>query len=136
MTRRVRQDLRPLVPDIPTLVPGQDHGLEGDPVGRRSGLDPHRVPDRAAAELEHDIVAQIGQQLMHLAGMDAARGDRHHLAQASPVLLEVDAALQVHRIVLFAQDVVEALDHVWVALQLADDGTGVDVVDARQPHPF
>jgi hypothetical protein len=35
-----------------------------------------------------------------------------------------------------AQRGVEALHAVGVALQLADDGAGVDVVDAGQPHPF
>ena len=61
--------------------------------------DAHRVADRAAAELQHDVVAEIGQQLVHLAGVDAAGGDRHHLAQVGPVLLEEDAALQVDRVV-------------------------------------
>ena len=37
------------------------------------------MADRAAAELQHDILAQIGEQLVHLPGMDAAGGDRHQL---------------------------------------------------------
>ena len=56
------------------------------------------MADRAAAELQHHVLAEIVEQLVHLAGVDAARGDRHHLAQARPVLLEEEAALQVDRV--------------------------------------
>jgi hypothetical protein len=42
------------------------------------------MADRAAAELQHHVLAQIGQQLVHLAGMDAARGHRHQLASGWP----------------------------------------------------
>ena len=70
-------------------------GFERDAVGRRAGLDALRVADRAAAELQHHVVAEQVEQLVHLAGVDAARGDRHHLAQIGPVLVEEDAARQV-----------------------------------------
>ena len=38
------------------------------------------MPDRATAELENDVITKQVQQLMHLAGVDAAGGDWHHLA--------------------------------------------------------
>jgi hypothetical protein len=41
------------------------------------------------------VVAEQVEQLVHLAGMDAAGGHRQHLLQVGPVLLEEDAALQV-----------------------------------------
>ena len=94
------------------------------------------MADRAAAELEHHVLAEIGQELVHLTGMDAARGDRHHLAQPRPVLLEEQAALEVDQIERLPQDVVEALHHVRVTLELADHGARVDVVDPGQPHPL
>jgi len=39
------------------------------------------VTDGAAAELQHHVVAEVGQQLVHLASMDTTRGDRHDLVQ-------------------------------------------------------
>ena len=39
--------------------------------------------------------------------------------------------VEVRRVVPLAQHVVEAEDRVAVALELADDGAGVQVVDAR-----
>ena len=63
-------------------------------------LDRHGVVTRGA------VVAEEVEELVHLPGMDAARGDRHDLLDVGPVLLEVEAALQVHRIVHLAADVV------------------------------
>ncbi len=94
------------------------------------------MADGAAAELQDDVVAEQVQQLVHLAGMDAAGRHRHHLAQAGPVLLEEQAALQVDFVVRLAQHVVEALHGQRIALQLADRRAGMDVVDAGQPHPL
>ena len=59
------------------LVAGLDHRLDGDAVGGRARGDPHRVADRAAAELQHDVLAEVVEQLVHLAGVNAARCDRH-----------------------------------------------------------
>ena len=56
---------------------------------------PIGMADGAAAELQHDVLAEIVDQLVHLAGMNAARGHRHHLAQAGPVLVEEHALLEV-----------------------------------------
>jgi hypothetical protein len=70
----------------------------GDPVERLlairdgAGLDAHRMADRAAAELQHDVIAEEVEQQVHLPGMDAARGDRHHAAQARPRLVDKQAA--------------------------------------------
>ena len=68
--------------------------------------------------------------------MDAAAGDRHHLVQRGPVLLEEQALLKLHRRVGVEQRVVEAANHLRVALELADHGAGVDVIDPRHPHPL
>ena len=76
-------------------------------------------------------------QLVHLAGMDAAGGDRHDLVQRGPVLLEEQAVLQTSAAcVRVAQRVVEALDHQRIAFELADDRARVDVVDAGHAHPL
>ena len=94
------------------------------------------MADRAAAELQHHVLAEQVEQLMHLAGVDAARGDRHHLVERGPGLIEEHAMLEPHRIEVLAADVVVALRRRRIALELADDGAGVDVVDAGEPHPF
>ena len=73
------------------------HRLERDAVGSGAGLDAHRVTDRAAAELQHDVFAEIVEQLVHLPGMDAARRHRHDLVQRRPVLLEEKAVLRLSR---------------------------------------
>ena len=52
------------------------------------------MTDRAAAELQHDVFAEIDEKLVHLSGVDAAACDRHHLAQPAPVLLAQSAAVQ------------------------------------------
>ena len=56
---------------------------------------PMRMADGAAAELQHHVFAEMVEQLMHLAGMDAAGGHRHHLVEAGPVLVEEHAVLRV-----------------------------------------
>ncbi len=94
------------------------------------------MADRAATELQHHVVAEQVEQLVHLAGVDAAGGDRHHLLQRAPVLVEVDAARQVHLGVRVAADVVVALHRHRVAFELADRRAGVDVVHTRQAHPL
>ena len=97
-----------------------------------AGLDAHRMPDGAAAELQHHVFAEIVQQLVHLAGVDSAGSHRHHLAQAGPVLLEEQAVRQILGVARLAQRVVDARDHRRVAFELADHRARVDVIDARQ----
>src|SRR5207237_279072 len=82
------------------------------------------VSDGAAAELEDDILAEMVEQLVHLAGVDAAGGDRHDARHRRPVLIEVDAVPRVGRHVVEAERVVVAPDDGRVALQLADDRPG------------
>ncbi len=94
------------------------------------------MADGAAAELQHDVVAEEIEQLVHLARVDAAGRDGHHLAQVRPVLIEEQAALQVlprHRI---AAHVVEALHRHRIAFELADGRSGVQVIDAGETQPL
>src|SRR5919108_628086 len=74
--------------------------------------------------------------LMQLAGVDAARGDRHRLAQRSPGLVEEDAVLKVLPIEVLAADIVVAFDRVGIAFELAHHRPGVDVINAGQARPF
>jgi hypothetical protein len=46
------------------------------------------VADGAAAEVQDHILARIGQKLVHLARMDPALGDGHHLVGRCPVVFE------------------------------------------------
>ncbi len=57
---------------VAAFVAGEDHRLQGHAVRGRTGLNPHGMTDGAAAELQHHIFAEMVEQLMHLAGMDAA----------------------------------------------------------------
>ena len=108
-----------------------------DAVGGGAGLNPLGMADGAAAELQHDIFAEVIEQLVHLAGVDAARGDRHHLVEARPMLVEEHAMFE-RGIGLKSStaDVVIAARRGRIAFELADHGAGVDVIDAGQPHPF
>ena len=53
------------------------------------------MADRAAAELEDDVLAEVVEQLVHLAGVDAARGDRHDAGHRGPVLVEEDPVARI-----------------------------------------
>ena len=130
------EDRRPFVDIVAPDVAREDHRFERDAVGGRAGLDAHRMADRAAAELQHDVLAEQVEELVHLPGVDAARGDRHQLVERRPVLIEEEAVLEPHRIEVLAADVVVALGRRRIAFELADDGAGVDVVDAGEPHPL
>src|ERR1700678_2142728 len=82
------------VTDVPALVARLDYHLQRHAVGHGTGLDARRMPDGAAAELQDDIIAEQIEQLVHLAGMNAARRDGHDLAPMGPVLMEEQAARQ------------------------------------------
>src|SRR5260370_36540002 len=94
------------------------------------------MADGAAAELQYDVFAEMIEQLMHLAGVNAAGRYRHQPVEAGPVLVKEHAVLQPHRIVVFAANVVIAARGRWIAFELADHSAGMDVIDAREPHPF
>src|SRR3984885_7815736 len=87
--RRAAKDLSALVPDVTALVARLDHRLERHAIGHRAGLNTRWVSDGAAAELQYHVVTEQIEQLMHLAGVNAARGDRHDLADVGPVLGDV-----------------------------------------------
>jgi len=70
--RGALEDVRALLEVVAALVAGLDHRLDRDAVGGRTGGDPHGVADRAAAELQDRVLAEVVQQLVHLAGVDAA----------------------------------------------------------------
>ena len=91
------------------------------------------MTDRAPTELQHHVVPEQIQQLVHLPGMDPAGGHRHDARHARPVLIEEDPVGRVGRDVIVAQRVVEALGGCRVAFELADHGAGVQMVDPDQP---
>src|ERR1700691_5732920 len=66
---RIAQNLRTLAQVVTTLVSSLNDGLERNPIGGRAGLNTHRVTDGAAAELQHDVLAQVVDQLVHLSRM-------------------------------------------------------------------
>ena len=132
----VLQDLRAFVLDVLALVARLDHRLQRHAVGHGAGLDALRVADGAAAELQDHVVAEQAQQLVHLAGVDAAGGHGHDLLGVGPVHVEEQAARQVDLRIRVAADVVVALHGERVALQLADGGAGVQVVAAGQAQPL
>src|ERR1700677_583545 len=130
------EDLRPLVPDVAAFVAGLDHGLERHPVRGRAGLDALGMADGPAAELQHDVLTEIGQELMHLTGVNASRGDGHELAKSCPVLIEEDSVLEIAVCEAISTIGVYALDNARVSLQLSHDRPRVDVVDAGHAHPL
>src|ERR1019366_2709903 len=87
----VRENLRPFGFYVAPFVASENHGLERDPIGGSTGLDAHRVPDRAAAELQHAVLAEIIDKLMHLSCMNAAGCNRHDFARARPLLIKEQA---------------------------------------------
>src|SRR5690606_9172033 len=68
---RFREDVGPLVPDVATLIACQHHRLEGHTVGRCAGGNTVGMSDRAAAELQHAVLTEIGKQLVHLPCVNA-----------------------------------------------------------------
>ena len=105
-------------------------------IGCRACLYAHRMPDRAAAELQDDVLAEQVEQLVHLAGMDAPGGHRHQLVEARPMLVEEYAMLELGRIEILPADVIVAARRIWIALQLADDRPRVNMIDAGKSHPL
>src|SRR6266850_804111 len=133
---RRHQDLRTFVLDVASLVAGQHDGFQRDPIRRGAGLDAHRMTDRAATELQHHIVAEQVDQLMHLARMNAARGHRHDLAQPAPVLAVKQPSGKIDLGDDVAAYVVVALHGHRITLELADRGAGMKVIDPGQPEPL
>ena len=77
-----------------------------------------------------------GQELVHLAGVNAARGDRHQFLEGGPGLIEEQPVLEPPRNKVLAAGIVMPLVVVRIAFELADDGARMNVVDARHTHPF
>src|SRR5579875_3865435 len=115
------EDLGTLAQVLPALVAGLDHRLHGHPVGGGAGGDTHRIADRPPAELQHHILPQVVQQLVHLPSVDPSRGNGHHPWHRCPVLLEIDAMERILVYMVPTQDVVVALDQVGVTFQLANN---------------
>src|SRR5271157_6401353 len=93
---------------VASRVAGEDHGLERHTVGGGARLDAMGVADGAAAELQNDVIAEQIDELVHLAGVNAARGHRHQLVERSPMLIEENAMLELLRIEVLATDIVVA----------------------------
>ena len=87
-----------LVHVVAAFVAREDHRFQGHAVGGRAGLDTLRMTNGATAKLQHDILAKMIKQLVHLAGMDATGRHRHHLVHARPILVEEHAMFERHRI--------------------------------------
>ncbi len=68
------QNRRPFPPDVSTFVSRQHHRFERHAICRSSRGGAHRMPDRSAAEHESTVSSPgIGQQLVHLSGVNATR---------------------------------------------------------------
>src|SRR5579863_9933294 len=93
---------------VSSFVASEDHRLQRHTIGCRACLYAHRMPDRAAAELQDDVLAEQVEQLVHLAGMDAPGGHRHQLVEARPMLVEEYAMLEFGRIEILPADVIVA----------------------------
>ena len=94
------------------------------------------MADRPTPELQHHVVAEQIDQLVHLAGVNAARGHGHHLAHPAPLLAVEQAPRQVDFVDRLTTDVVVALHRQRIALQLAHGGARMQMIDAGQPEPF
>ena len=105
MLGRLAQDPGALLDQRPALVAGLDAGLERDPVGRGAGRVAPWVAERAAAELEHRVVAEDLDQVGHVVDVDATGGNRHHRRQRDPGLVEVEATRRIGRHVVEPQQV-------------------------------
>src|SRR4029079_1880877 len=90
----------------------------------------------APSDLEYGVLTGGVQQLVHRAGVDPAGRHGHDPGQRGPVLLEVEPELGVGCAVVRAADLVVAAHRVGVAVELADHGPGVDVVDAEHATPL
>src|SRR5579875_3139134 len=99
------QDLRSLLEEVESLVAGFDHCLHGHPVGGGTGRYSHGVAYGSAAELQHDVLAEVVQELVHLACVNAARCHRHDAGQRPTVLFEVHPMMRVLLDVVVTQDV-------------------------------
>src|ERR1700721_2404530 len=92
-----------------------------------TSLDCARVANGATAELPHHVFTEMVEQLMHLAGMNAARGHRHHFIEAGPILIEEHAMLEFCRIEVFTADMVVAARGRRIPLQFATHRSGVNM---------
>src|ERR1019366_5351039 len=87
--------LRAFVDVVAALVSGLHHDLERHAVGGCSGGNAHGVADGATSELEHAVLTEIVEELVHLAGVDAPGRDRHDAWHGNPVLVKIDAVCGV-----------------------------------------
>ncbi len=108
-----------------------DAGLDGNAVGRGArGIAPG-MAERAAAELEAGIVAEDRDQRRHVPDVDAARRHRHNRRHGAEVLVEEDAARPVLGDEALTHEIDPSERRLAVALQLADDGSRMQVIAAR-----
>ena len=132
-----RQNLRPSVEIVAALVARLDHRLDRDAIGRRAVGDAVRVADGAAAELQaphpRPGSAAAGASAPAWMPPDATGMTPGIEAQSCS---KYSPARDRARTLVVAQRGVVALHAVGVALELADDRAGVDVIDAGQPHPL
>jgi len=101
--RRLPKDVLALTRKVPAFVACLDNGLESDAVGRGAGRVAAWMSLRPATELEDGIVAEDGNQVRHMPGMNAAGGRREHRGERCPGLIEVHSAAPVGGNEIFAQ---------------------------------
>src|ERR1019366_6840651 len=118
--------------DSAASLPGENHRLDGHAVGCRPRRDSHRMTDRAAAKLQDNVLAEKIEQLVHLPRMDAAGGNWHQLVQRGPWLIEEETTGEILRIIILAADIVIAARCMGIAFQLADHGSGMNVIDRSE----
>ena len=126
----VGEDLLAFLLDRDTLVAGLHTGFERDTVGRGAGCVAPGVTQGAAAELQDGVVAEDVHQRGHVPDVDTAGGHREGAGHGAPVLIEEDAARAVFLHVGLTQQVDPADGRLTVALELADDRAGVQMIAA------
>src|SRR5664279_2518954 len=94
------------------------------------------MANRASPKLKYAVFAEIVEQLVHLASVNAAGGHRHHSGHGGPVLFEIQTEAEVYRDLILAQSVVVAAHRIGIAFQFTYYRAGMNMVDSSQAHPL
>ena len=121
---------------VAALVARLDTSLEGHAVRMSAGAAAAGMARRAAAELKDRVVAEDLDERGHVPDVDPPRCGGEDGGQRRPVLVEVQAAARVGRNEVLAHQVEDAERRVAIAFELADDGSGMEMVSAGEPQPL